>query len=233
MRKMKTNIEAAREMMKDVFSRIGGQHGYENVSADFVAFKQFKVQWQRSYNWIAFRISDYMMDAPENVMEGLAESIFEKIDGKKGLYPSDMCDWVLSDEFSIRKRPTFIKRGRYLSDGPVGKYKNLNDSIRRLVDEGLIPPDHNMMVIWNNDRRNDYASTYSVLMRTVMVSAALDDDEVDDTTLDYVVYHQYHQILEGTRTFGTDEDIQTSRPEKGYRWFMEAENQLNRLSLAL
>ena len=88
-------------MMNDVFCKVGKHYGYENVSADFVAFKQFKVQWQRSYNWIAFRISDYMLDAPENIMEDLAESIFAKIAGKQGLYSDGMRGWVLDEDFSI------------------------------------------------------------------------------------------------------------------------------------
>lgn len=63
-------------MMTEVFQRVGKNYGYENVSTDFVSFKQFKVQWQRSYNWIAFRISDYMVDAPENREFGSSSNEF-------------------------------------------------------------------------------------------------------------------------------------------------------------
>ena len=157
--KTRMDIEAAKEMLNDVFSNVGKNYGYENVSADFVAFKQFKVQWQRSYNWISFRISDYMTDAPENVMEDLAHALFEKIAGHEGQYSPEMREWVLSDQFSIKKRPLFIKRGRYLSPGTEGEHKDLDDAIGRLVSNGLLPYDHNIMAVWNRDTRSDYAAT--------------------------------------------------------------------------
>ena len=228
-----TQKEAAREMMTEVFQRVGKNYGYENVSTDFVSFKQFKVQWQRSYNWIAFRISDYMVDAPENVMEDLADSIFAKIVGKEGQYSDNMRDWVLSDEFSIRKRPTFIQRGRYLTKDPQGEHKNLDDSIRRLVRNGLIAPDHNIKAVWNRDTRTDMAATYSVLMRTIMISAALDEKDTSDDVLDYVIYHQYLRIQEGARTFGTDEEPNDCPEIERYEGYKEAERALDRLCLAL
>ncbi len=204
------------------------------MSADFVAFKQFKVQWQRSYNWISFKISDYMVDAPENVMEDLANSIFARIVGKEGQYSEGMREWVLSDAFSINKRPTFIKRGRYLTEGPKGEHKDLNDSIERLVRSGMLPIDHNIYAVWNRDTRSDLAATFSVLMRTIMVSSALDDWDIPDETLDYVIYHQYLHIMEGARTFGTDEEPQDPiKDEMAYPHYLDAENELDRLCLAL
>ena len=231
--KTTTQIEAAKEMMTDVFSRIGKQYGYENVSADFVAFKQFKVQWQRSYNWIAFRISDYMLDAPENIMEDLAESIFAKIAGKQGLYSDGMRGWVLDEDFSIRKRPTFIRRGRYLSDDPQGEHKNLNDAIDRLVAKGLLKKDHNIRAVWNRDTRSDMAATYSVLMRTIMVTSALDEPDAPDDVIDYVIYHQYLRIQEGARTFGTEEEPSTRLDDTKFEGYREAERALDMLCLAL
>lgn len=236
MRKMKTRMdnEAAKEMLNEVFSNVGKHYGYANVSADFVAFKQFKVQWQRSYNWISFRISDYMVDAPENVMEDLANSLFEKISGQKGQYSSGMRDWVLSDEFSISKRPTFIKRGRYLSSGSEGEYKDLDDAIGRLVANGMLPYDHNIAAVWNRDTRTDLAATYSVLMRTIMVSSALDEPDTPDSTLDYVIYNQYLRIKENARVFGTDEEPKKNFDEDlSFPGYMDAENELDRLCLAL
>lgn len=230
---MSTNNEAAKEMMNDVFRRVGKQYGYGNVTADFVSFKQFKVQWQRSYNWIAFRISDYMADAPEDVVESLAESIFEKIAGKIGQYSDAMRDWVLADEFSISKRPTFIKRGRYLTETSKGEYIDLEDSIDRLVTKGIIPEDHNIRAVWNRDTRTDMAATFSVLMRTVMVSSALDDPDIPDDVLDYVIYHQYLHISEGAKTFGTEEEPHTREEEMKYDGYRDAEQALDRLCLAL
>lgn len=225
--------EVAKEIMNDVFRKVGKNYGYENVSADFVSFKQFKLQWQRSFNCIAFRVSDYMVDAPEDVMEDLADSIFAKIAGKEGLYSANMRSWVLSDDFSTSKRPVFIQRGRYLSKNAKGKNKNLDDSIKRLVLNGLLRPDHNIKAVWNRDTRSDLAATYSVLMRTIMISSILDEPDTPDDVLDYVIYHQYLRICEGARTFGTNEEPAIDLDDRMYVGHEEAEKELDKLCLAL
>lgn len=219
------------ELYVEAFREVGKEYGYENVSIEWTAFKQFKVQWQRSYNWIAFRLSDYLKDAPVEIVKDLAKSLFAKIKGEQGNYSQEFADYVLSPQFSQTHRQTFIRRGRYLTDG--GEHKTLTDSIDRLVAGGFIPADHNIKVVWNNDTRSDMAATHSVLMRTVMVSSALDSADTPDHILDYVVYHQYLRIREGTRTFGTDEQPSTREDEKLFPQYREVEKELDNLCLCL
>ena len=225
-----TNVDMANE----IFRNVGKEYGYENVSVDWTAFKMFKVQWQRSYNWIAFKVSDYVKDAPKNIMEDLADSLFAKIAGKDGQYSEDFQAWVLAPEFSQSKRGTFIKRGRFLTENGEGEQKDLMESVDRLVQARFIPANHNIKVVWNKDTRSDMASTYSVLMRTVMVNHLLDDADVPDYVLDYVVYHQYLRIKEGTRTFGTGEEPNNTREEeKFFDGYEKAEEELDKFCLVL
>ncbi|MFA6803718.1 MAG: hypothetical protein WCR24_04400, partial [Candidatus Methanomethylophilaceae archaeon] len=61
--------------LKESFRLVGKQYGYDNVDAEFVAFKEFKVKWQRSCGWADFQVSDYLVDAPREVIEGLARTL--------------------------------------------------------------------------------------------------------------------------------------------------------------
>ena len=58
--------------IESVFQETGKHFGYRDVTVEVAEFKDFKVQWKRSYDWIVFRISDYIEDAPEAVIEDLA-----------------------------------------------------------------------------------------------------------------------------------------------------------------
>lgn len=220
------------ELVTAVFQETGKKYGYENVSIEWTAFKQFKVQWQRSYNWIAFRLSDYMKDAPVEVWEDLADTLYGKIKGKDCNYSAPMTNWVTAPEFSQKHRQTFIKRGRYLTEDD-GENKSLKNSLNRLVEAGLLPADHNIKVVWNNDTKSDMAGTYSVLMRTVMVNGQLDVNDIPDPVLDYVIYHQYLRIAEGTRTFGTDEQPSTREAEKKFPDYELMEKTLDDFYLVL
>ena len=46
------------------------------MSAEYSAFREFKVKWRRSCGWAEFEVSDYMNDAPLSVLSGVAETIF-------------------------------------------------------------------------------------------------------------------------------------------------------------
>ena len=78
------------QKLTNSFSKVGKEYGYDCVTAEFSEFKEFKVKWTRSCGWAEFKISDYLKDAPVNVIEGLAETIFLRISRKssKG-YPRD------------------------------------------------------------------------------------------------------------------------------------------------
>lgn len=224
-----TNVDRANE----IFGKVGEKYGYKNVSVDFTAYKQFKVQWSRSYNWIQFRVSDYIQNAPAEILEDLASALFERISGKEGMYSERFRAYILSPEFSQTHAHGFIKRGRYLSFIDENDQKSLRASVNRLVDAGLIPEDHNLWFAWNHDTRSDMASTYSVLMRTIMVHSDLNDAEIPDEVIDYVIYNQYVHIKEGVRTFDSKEEPSVREDLKKFPNHDEMEKTLDKMCLAL
>lgn len=185
------------EELSQIFQQVAERHDYESAVAEFVAFADFKVQWQRSYYWIAFRISDYLKDAPEKVIEDLAESLFTKIAGKESEYGESMREWVLNPAFSIAKREKYIKRKKRLTDSGVGEHHNLIDIVDDLVACGDLPADHNIRFVWNKQD----VPTHSVLMRVVSIPSEYDDESYGWDTIKEMMLDASHMIFEGAKSF--------------------------------
>lgn len=88
--------------------RIGQEFNYKDASAGFEEFRDFKVRWKRSYQWIELEVSDYLQQAPESVVEHLLRCIFSKIRGDDVDYPDDVVDYIDSDEFRAANRTTYL-----------------------------------------------------------------------------------------------------------------------------
>ena len=78
----RSNATVTDSELTEVFSEVGSRYGYTDVKAKFKAkfkaLKDFKVQWQRSYKWEEFTVSDYM-DHPHTKIS----SRFEHAYGQK------------------------------------------------------------------------------------------------------------------------------------------------------
>ena len=121
------------EILSEAFRDVGRRHGYEKVEAEFAQFREFKVQWQRSYKWAAFRVSDYLMDADAAVFEGLAETLFSRITGREETpYDEAMRTFVTAPCFAEEKRPVYLRRSRNLTHTSAGIGRDLADSVQRL-----------------------------------------------------------------------------------------------------
>ena len=112
------------EMLIRAMQNAGKRNGFEDIQAEFAPFRDFKLKWTRSYKWISFEVSDYLRNAPESVMESLAETIFAKMRGDgKTEYSREVCDYLNSDGFLKENQGTYLKRYRgrtWTSARPTG-----------------------------------------------------------------------------------------------------------------
>ena len=231
---MSTETETKADELNRAFQKVGKQHGYESVSAEFAVFKDFKVQWSRSYRYISFKVSDYMEDAPYDAFEALAGTLFAKIERREEVpYKRAMRDWVLSPEFSANKRFKYIHRSRNVTGTPVGYERDLRDSLKRLKEMGLIEGDEGIELSWTSDGNNQRAASCSVLFRLIVVSNQLDDRNVPDFVVDFAVYSQYLKIVKGSEVFGFTTEVYTREEERKFEKYHEAEKMLDRMSLYL
>ncbi|MGN0099131.1 MAG: hypothetical protein ACI38Y_07385 [Candidatus Methanomethylophilaceae archaeon] len=145
-------------------------------------------------------MSDYLMDAPVEVMESLSRTIFTKIRGTEdAFYEPEVCDWVTSREFRKAKQPMYISRCRGLTLSTRGMFRDLNDSYGRLVDQGLVERDPEVYMGWGPTTTSRFAGASSVLMKVVNMSQSLDSENVPEEVLDYCVYAHLSHIGMGFR----------------------------------
>ena len=220
--------------LKESFRLVGKQYGYDNVDAEFVAFKEFKVKWQRSCGWADFQVSDYLVDAPREVIEGLARTLMSKIAGSEQIpYSDDMCQWVKSNEFVKLKQPIYVRRSRDLAKTHEGRVRDLDEAFQRLKVLGLVEDDIRMFMTWTKEPNMKKAGRFSVLMRVLVISSVLDTEEIPEFVLDYVLYHEYMQMMQGLRFFGRECDCDPVESESLYPRSKEAEDWLERMCLYL
>ena len=192
------------ERLTEIFSEVGKKHGYKEVEASYTAFRDMKVKWCRSYNWIRFDVSDYLMDAPDDVTASIADTIFSRIKGEESTqYSEDVAEWVSSGDFVREKQPTYVNRCRGLTLSPKGDHRDLAESYDRLVGRGLLDRDPDVYLGWGPAGTGRHSGFSSVLMKVVNMSSILDDESVPEEVLDYCLYAQLAHITMGFDPFTT------------------------------
>ena len=224
-------METTTETLANIFQTVGKEYGFDKVAADFVAFKEFKVRWSRSYKWADFHVSDYLSDAPCEVIKGLAASLFGKITGEDGGYSDEMCKWITSPEFSEYKQPVYLKRSRNLTRSPKGEAKDLETSYDRLVEMGLAEKDSALHLTWTKEANVRKIGHCSVLMKVITISSVLDTDMIPDFVLDYCVYHELCHLKIGFDPSAKRHGEEFSKLEAMYPKSDEAKGWLKRLCL--
>lgn len=161
-------------------------------------------------------LSDHLADAPDEVILEFVGAMMRG-DRREEALPL-YTEWVSRDGFAADRRRTFLARSRNLTRTPAGRHRDLRDSVRRLTAAGLITAadTEDAVFSWTcrpNLRRVGYCST---LMRVVAVSCALDDPEVPEHVLDYVVYHEVLHLRQGHRPFRRPHDREFAEAERAY-----------------
>ena len=130
----------------------GARNGFTDVTAEFAAFKDFKLKWTRSFRWISFEMSDYQRNAPEHVIRSLAETVFAKIGGQDRVGNSEeVCEYLNSERFLSDNQDLFLERFRGIPQTPCGENVDLAKVYMRLVDRGLIEMDQSLAIRGGGD----------------------------------------------------------------------------------
>jgi len=221
------------EMLKTKFVEVGKEYGFDKVEAEFVAFKEFKVRWQRSYKWADFKVSDYLADAPPDVIEGLCNSLFSKITGDEEGYSDAMCAWITAPEFAENKQSVYLKRSRNLTRSSEGEFKSLEKSYERLILSGLIERDPAVHLTWTKESNVRKIGHCSVLMKVVSISSVLDTDMIPDFVLDFCMYHELCHLKIGFDPTAKRHGSEFAELEAKYPKRKEAEEWIKRLCMYL
>ncbi len=177
--------------LNGIFSRIGNEFGYSSVFASFVESADLKIKWARTGSMIEFWITDYLSDAPENVLESLARTVFGRMrDDMDSPYGNELIEYLTTEEFLKRYQPIYLSRKTNASATPVGRFKDLRKCVDRLIERDMVKPLPNTYIGWLPAGLGDGASISSPVMRSIFVNSKLDSPDTPDDVLDFCVYMQ-------------------------------------------
>ena len=211
--------------VREIFATVGREYGYEDVEVDFVPYRDMKVKWQRTATEMYLSASDYLMGAPTLVLEDFARTLIERINGEKSDWSDRFRVYVCDGGFVEKNRPVFLKRFKGVKPAGEHRCRSLEDSIDRLIAEGLISDVDDIDFRYASGMHR--VSHVSVVMRTVIISDRLDSEDVPEYVLDAQVYKGICQVMAG---FDSGEEAHQeckrrinrySRMEEGEKWCME------------
>jgi len=189
------------ERLFEIISPIASGRGMDLSSASFFGPKEFQATWKRSGDSVEIKISDYLIDAPDEVLADFSGTIVQTIAGVRPVYGRTYLDWVCSDEFINSKRKIYLGRSRNLTGSPKGNERDLLESLDRLLDSELLDPSaiDNSFISWTRKSNIRKMGFCSPMMRVVGISSIMDDVSVPESVLDYVVYHEALHLAQGYR----------------------------------
>ncbi len=173
-------------------------------------------------------LADYFADAPDQVLRDCCKAIVQWSRGKRFALPESVRDYVRSDEFIVRSRPVYLRRSRSLLMTQQGCSKNLIDSVERLMEAGLVFDSDigNSYFTWADHMAKHKFGQCNQTFRVVSVNPILDSDEVPDSVLDFVVYHEILHLRQDVSKIRRPHNAQFRSWEHMYPGYEQAEEYL-------
>ena len=183
------DIDTKNQQLTAIFAAVGKKYGYDTVNAEFMAFREFKCTWQRSYKWADFRVSDYLEDAPKTVLTELAESLFKKIRGDEYTTSQKLRKHVTTKTFRDKHYKTYISR---CTDSV-----ELDPSIIKGVCEKYGINVENCTLCKYDSSYTHKAAGCSVLMRVIGISDILLNEDVPEFVRDFAIFYELQHLVVG------------------------------------
>ena len=102
---------------------------FREAKGDFVVRKEFGYSWKVYGAAIEMHVSDYLADAPDEVLEDFCDMVCRRARGQRCPEPESYLEYVRSDRFIVDNRPTYIRRSRNLTRSSSGDVAYLHDSV--------------------------------------------------------------------------------------------------------
>lgn len=217
--------------LSETFHAVGGRHGFEDIRAEFIPYKEFKSTWQRSGQRVRFQISDYLGGAGREVLEDFADSLYRRLEHKgRSIYTDRLTAWLRSREFVSRNQPLYLERSRNLSLDHRGEAYDLQEAYLSLREQGLVDHCPDAVLNWTVRANKLRVGYCSVLMKVVAVSSVLDSPEVPDYVAEYVLYHELLHLQDGIRPDRRHHGPEFREREHLHPRWKESEEWLRRLA---
>ena len=198
MSEMNGDIISDNAQLTAIAALVGRANGYDEVQAEFTPFRDFKLKWTRSYKWISFEVSDYLQDAPREVIASLFRTVFKRLADENTSYEETLSDYITTEDFIRRSQPVYIRRYRGLSVN-TDDVAWVEESIDRLREKGFTVPKD--LAVGVTETRMRQVGRSSVIMKVVVMNDACRD--LPEDARDYAVWSQVAHVSMGfDRNFG-------------------------------
>ncbi len=207
------------------------EYGYNEYKLSWVPTKDFKSSARAIGKKIELNITDYFQNEDNMLVLRTAEMLIRQIGHYPKIYPKDYVEYIDSDDFILRHRNTFLKRSKNITCSNIGKNRDLIDSVQRLLDSQLLDEEDisNSYLTWTktpNHRKIGYAVS---VVRIIAISSLLDSQEIPDSVVDYVVYHEFLHLRRGFDPNHKPHDRQVRTWESAYPGMNDMEIRLRKI----
>ena len=216
--------------IEEVFRAVNAQVSDGDVCACFYPYRELKHTWRTRNGSLAFRISDYMSDSADDVLESAAWFLTCRARSKEcpTSFSSRYLEHVRSAGFWNNCRSQYISRARNLSFRPIGNARDLNAvfesvSVSHFRGE-LEKPD----LAWTGESPSRRIAFFHQPLKFLAVNRALDSEMIPTFVLGFVVYHELlHAVMgchayRGRRVHHTKEfrtrERQFAKHDEARRW---------------
>ncbi len=216
------------------FTDAAAQLGVGPVSAKFHPYTELKHTWTRDGRRVSFKVSDYLRNAPGDVIESLSMYLLCRAYGKS--CDNRLCaryvEYSCSRELWEAAKDTYLGRARNLTFDVKGRYRDLRavfDYVNSFYFAGKAPEPILAWVCESPRRRLGY---YFEPLRLLATNRVLDQETVPRYVLEFVMYHELLHHLgagDGRALRRVHHTKDFNAQERAFSHYEDAESWLRRL----
>jgi hypothetical protein len=218
------------------FASVGRGLGRPEVIAAFYPYSELKHTWKGDRDGISFKISDYLSDAPECVLESLSWYLLCRAVGRK--CPKGKADRYLvyarSRELWGSKKELYLSRARSLSFEPRGNARDLRDVFDYVNSFYFASMLKDPVLAWAAESPRRRLGYYFQPLNLLAANRALDSDAVPRYVLEFVVFHELlHHVNAGNGRSArrVHHTLAFKNQEKTFSHYDDAERWLKRIAV--
>jgi len=217
------------------FASAGRELGRPEVFAAFYPYSELKHTWKGDRERITFKISDYLSDAPENVLESLSWYLLSRAVGMK--CPLEKSDRYLvyarSRELWESKKELYLSRSRNLSFEPRGSARDLREVFDYVNSFYFASRLQDPILAWATESPQRRLGFYFQPLNLLVANRALDSNAVPRYVLEFVVFHELlHHVSAGSGRAArrVHHTLEFKNQERAFSHYDDAKRWLRRIA---
>ena len=220
--------------LRDAFTSVSRRLELADVGAEFFPYSELKHTWKRNGGSLSFKISDYMLDAPEEVLESLAWYLLCRAMGREcpRIRATRYLDYARSRELWEPKKDLYMRRSRSLTFVPQGAARDLRevfDYVNTFYFSGKV---QSPILAWASESPRRRLGFYLAPLNLLAANTVMDSERVPRYVLEFVVFHELlHQVNagDGRGIRRVRHDAEFRNQERAFSHYDDAERWLAKL----